>query len=95
MEGDGDAPALASAQHFPAACAADVAAAAARAYDTARCAAAAAEDEERKLKRLHSEYSVLCALCSQIDTGLVSSSVVQDGSAVLQQVHHHPQPPQQ
>lgn len=87
VEGDGDAPALASAQHFPAACAADVSAAAARAYEIARCAAAAAEDEERKLKRLHSEYSVLCALCSQVDTGLVSSSVVQDGSALLQQVH--------
>jgi hypothetical protein len=87
VEGDGDALALASAKDFPAACAADVAAAAAAAYEAARSAAVAAEDEERTLKRLHSEYSALSSLCSQVDTALVRSSMLQEGSALVQQVH--------
>ncbi len=86
VEGDGDALALASAKDFPVACAMDVGAAAALGYEAARSAAVAAEDEERALKRLHSEYSTLSSLCSQVDTGLISSSVLHDGSPLMQQV---------
>ncbi len=86
VEGDGDALALASAMDFPVGCSADVGAAASLAYEAARTAAVTAEDEEQKLKRLHSEYCTLCSLCAQVDAGLVSGSVVQDGSAFMQQV---------
>ncbi len=89
VEGDGDALALASAADFPAACSADVGAAAAQAYEAARVAAVAAEEEEQLLKRLHSEYSTLSSLCAQVDAGLVSSSIVRDGSALMQQVSIH------
>ena len=86
VEGDGDALALASAKDFPAICSADVGAAAAAAYEAARSEAAAAEDEELRLTRLHSEYRSLCSLCSQVDASLVASSIVQDGSPLMQQV---------
>ena len=86
VEGDGDALTLALAKDFPVGCSADVAAAASLAYEAARTAAVTAEDEEQKLKRLHSEYRTLCSLCAQLDAGLVSGSVVQDGSAFMQQV---------
>ena len=89
VEGDGDVLALASAADFPAACSADVGAAAAQAYEAARVAAVAAEDQEQLLKRLHSEYSTLSSLCAQVDAGLVSASIVRDGSALMQQVSIH------
>ncbi len=86
FEDDGDAPALASAKDFPVVCSADVRSAAALAYEAARFEALSAEDEEQRLMRLHSEYLSLCALCSQVDPGLASRSIMQDGSPIMQQV---------
>lgn len=91
VEGDGDALSLASARDFPLVCCADVEAVAASAYDAARSEAVAAEDEEQRLIRLHSEYLSLSSLCSQIDAGFVTSSIMQDGSPIMQQAQtsHH------